>query len=939
MLLILRTIRYFLLYRSVYDVLRIKPVIRVLLEYLTLAQTFHHDYELSDCNQFKFKKNFLFRFSINEKRSIYFNQQFYLKNYPEIKVSDLLLHYCVIGHLEGRWPCQLFDTDWYRKNNRDIEHRSNPLVHFIKYGLLESRRPICHLDVSWYESSYSNDLLNSAFEDYSSNWLSKNRRPNPLFDSQFYYDKYKFDLHLYGNSLAHFIRHGVYYNHWPSNCCDTDAIRNKLFPSRSSIDVLTELNFDDNACEFWFESRYKIPDVMKSYLTLNRNCFYSLDAQSLFHAIEELYIYDEAKPIVSIIIPVFNKVIYTLRCIYSILLFGSKYKFEIIVVDDASTDSTSNFASIKHIKYLRNSINSGFIKSCNNGSYMASGDYLCFLNNDTVVTDGWLDELVEVITADNRIGLVGSKLVFPDGILQEAGGHIWNDCTPANTGKYESAEYFMYNYTRSVMYISGASILTKKEVFVNLGGFSEEYLPAYFEDTDYCMRLLSSGLLVKYVPTSEVIHYEGVSSGRSTECGVKSYQVNNAKRFKEKWECHCRIFPSKQYTPKQSIDLMRTNRLLFVDDFVPTPDKDAGSYIAFNTLLILQSMGYDITFVPTHGFGYSQRYNKLLNRIGIETIYGIDQEEFHDYLKQNSNCFEICFVARPENCRKYLSEIKMHNTEIKFVYETCDMHHLRLSRMAALNLDIKLLRNAEEVKFVEYAAMEYCDATIIRSSVEMQMLSNLSFHHKLHYFPLVTVCNKIDYPKWNERSGIAFIGGFNHNPNIDAVLYFSNEILPLIHSVKPDINFYVIGQNPPEAIRRLESKNIKVLGYVEDLVEILATVHATVVPLRYGAGVKGKIGASMAAGVPTVSTQIGIEGMGLTDGTNVLVGPDETRFAQNVLKLITDEETWKLIHENSISFADENWGSKTAVQSLNKVIESLGLEPPIKITQCKLHSI
>jgi GT2 family glycosyltransferase len=245
------------------------------------------------------------------------------------------------------------------------------------------------------------------------------------------------------------------------------------------------------------------------------------------------------KPVVSIIIAVYNNFAFTYNCLRAIVEHTNDiYPFEIILIDDCSTDETvSMLSQVQNLRIISNDQNMGFVLSCNKGASVARGKYLCFLNNDTVVQKGWLESMIELIERDNQIGIIGSKLVFGDGDLQEAGGIVWQDGETYHYGRRGSVKNKKYNYIREVDYCSGASFLILKSDFEKLKGFDEIYTPGYYEDTDLCFsvkHILQKKVI--YQPASVVVHFEGVTSGTNMLTGMKRFQRINALKFKNKWK-------------------------------------------------------------------------------------------------------------------------------------------------------------------------------------------------------------------------------------------------------------------------------------------------------------------------------------------------------------------------------------------------------------------
>lgn len=245
----------------------------------------------------------------------------------------------------------------------------------------------------------------------------------------------------------------------------------------------------------------------------------------------------QTDPLVSVVVPAHDHWEYTYSCLYAISQNTAEMPYEVIVGDDCSTDETKNILDhIGGIRVVRNGENLGFLRTCNSAASKAAGKYILFLNNDTNVQHGWLDALVDLIEKDNRVGLVGSKLVYPDGRLQDAGGILWNDGSCWIYGRWDDPQKEKYNSAREVDYLSGACIMIRKELWDSIGGFDERYSPAYYEDTDLAMEVRKRGFQVMYEPDSVVVHFEGVSCGRSEKRDTKLYQEINKGKFFKKWE-------------------------------------------------------------------------------------------------------------------------------------------------------------------------------------------------------------------------------------------------------------------------------------------------------------------------------------------------------------------------------------------------------------------
>ena len=252
--------------------------------------------------------------------------------------------------------------------------------------------------------------------------------------------------------------------------------------------------------------------------------------------------YDEARecrmgrlpavPVVTIVIPTYNNLALTTQCLKSIRDTTSGIPFEIICVDNASSDGTVEFLkreeSLNKLVLVSNGQNLGFAKACNQGAKLALGKYLVFLNNDIIALDGWLREMLKCMDGDASVGMVGSKLLYPQGTVQHAGVAFGEDGIPFHIYRFADPEAAYVNRTRELSAVTGACFLVRREVFSKLGGFDEKYENG-LEDIDFCLRIREQALRILYCPTSVLYHMESVSEGRFNKT------LDNCRYFSAKW--------------------------------------------------------------------------------------------------------------------------------------------------------------------------------------------------------------------------------------------------------------------------------------------------------------------------------------------------------------------------------------------------------------------
>lgn len=618
-------------------------------------------------------------------------------------------------------------------------------------------------------------------------------------------------------------------------------------------------------------------------------------------------------PHVTVVIPVYNHIAHTLACLRALAAHPPLVSVEIIVVDDGSGDATiDQLPQIAGLHYHRRASNGGFIAACNDGIALARGDFVVLLNNDTIPQPGWLDQLIDTFIQHPATGLVGAQLVYPDGRLQESGGVVFDDGSAWSYGRFESAIDPRYAYVRAMDYCSGAAIALPRTLLQTLGGLDRRYMPAYYEDTDLAFAVRAAGYLVLVQPASVVVHDEGTSNGTDTRAGVKAYQVRNQGVFAEKWQQPLTAQLPVGTVPGPALLHRAQRQVLILDESVPQPDRDSGSLRQFNLIRLLREEGAHVVFVPTRR-QHDGRHTQALQQLGVEVWYAPFLEGIGSWLRAHGARFAVVLLVRHYVAHACLPLLKRYAPQARTLFDTVDLHYMRERRGAELANDANLLRSAERTRVRELQIMSATDVTVLVSAAEQAQL-----HADAPHIRTALLSNLHDVvgsgPGFAQRRDVVFVGGFHHPPNVDAVQWFISAIFPQVRAQLPDVVFHCIGADPPNALKSLADQcpGVQLHGHVRDIVPFMDGARIAVAPLRFGAGVKGKINLSMAHGQPVVGTTCAVEGMHLRNGEDVCVADDADGFAAAIVRLYRDAALWQRLADNGLRNVAEHFSLDAA---------------------------
>ena len=626
------------------------------------------------------------------------------------------------------------------------------------------------------------------------------------------------------------------------------------------------------------------------------------------------------EPALSIVIPCYGQHEVTAQSVQAIASFPPSMPYEVLVADDAfETPFDPMQFHLTGVTVLRAENNLGFLHNCNAAVAATRGNRVLLLNNDTMVLRGSIDALWQTFERFENVGAVGAKLLYPNGRLQEAGGIIWRDGSGWNWGRDENADAPRFNYVRDADYCSAAALMVDKQIWDAVGGFDPRFAPCYYEDTDLCFAIRQQGKRVLYQPVAEVLHFEGVSHGTDVSEGAKAYQARNQLTFAQKWQRELASHAPNGEQPHKEADRGVAARILWLEACMITPDQDSGSLRTLRLLRLLLRLGCKVTFAADNLLA-DEPYAQHLRDEGIEVLHAPHVNSMGEYLCDHGGQYDVVTLCRHYIAIQHIDLLRDRHPGTQVWFDTIDLHYLRLRRQYQLDQASATLKMAQMAYREECEVVDKSDVTIVVSEVEVEELAKERPDAKV---AVISNIHEIaqDRPAFDARSGVMFVGGFQHPPNVDAVEFYANEIWPLVTERCPGLKTYIIGSRMPESLRKLgESRGLQMVGFAEDLTPYYESCAVAIAPLRYGAGVKGKVNQALSYGLPVVGSPVAVEGMGLTHEREAMVAETAEDFAESIVKVCSDPALWQTLSMNGGASLAGRFTPEVAEQALRAVL-------------------
>ena len=611
---------------------------------------------------------------------------------------------------------------------------------------------------------------------------------------------------------------------------------------------------------------------------------------------ETLALPQAAEPTVSVIVVLFNQAGLTHQALVA-LADQRDVAFETIIVDNCSTDDTSPMLDrIAGAEILRNDENRHFLAAVNQAAAQARGRYILLLNNDAVVQDGALAAAIARLDCDPTIGAVGGRIVLGDGRLQEAGCITFGDGSTIGYGRGRDPDASEFRFVRDVDFCSGAFLMIRAPLWRALGGFDSRYAPAYYEDTDLCLRLRQAGHRVVYDPAILVGHLEwGSSTG--PDAATEQMRRNQSVFLAQ----HRAALAGRP--PPRSANLLVERwavrsrpRILMIDNGVPHVVKGGGMPRARLMLHALDR--HHVTWFPLWQVEDDWRDVDATVPVGTEIMLGHGADRFEQFLDDRACVYDVILVSRPPNMA-WIQHLRRRRPGLfeglRLVYDAEALFALREIAQEAV-LGRPLARDEQRRRIVAEITLAGAADRVLAVS---QRDADWFVAAGLRDVRIVAhgLATRRDAPGPERRHGMLFIGALDpETPNEDGLVWFVRSIMPLLPA---DLVLSIIGECRSSAVAALASSRVRLLGQIDDVRPHYDAARLFIAPARFAAGVAAKVIEAACHGLPVVGSAVLARQLGWACGSEIVTARNAAEFAAGIRRLDRDDALWRRVQQRA----------------------------------------
>lgn len=847
-------------------------------------------------------------------------------------------HYLQVGDLQFRSGTWFFDPLKYLKCLFDGDVK-RPFRHYMNNIDQNTNIPSVFFDENWYINSYPNTIaeLNSglyvsALHKYLSSCFESKFDPSCFFSEEFYLESNPDVFEAvqsgrFSKGYEHFLLYGIQELRSPHPNIDLK----KFYHNSYVQDLLLNGRISD-VFVAWCVLNGKITKVEKILYESEESTKFSFQKKSSSLAINVARTkldFSFKNPLISVIVVIHNNFNMTIN---SLTALRSSYPNEIqlIIVDSASSDENRCIENyVINAKILRFEGNIGFIRSCNEAVKFICSPYILFLNNDTEIKWGSIQSAIKRFDNEIKIGVIGGKIIRTNGLLQEAGAIIYRDGSVEGYLRDCSPDAPEANFVRRVDFCSGAALFTRTELFRKIGGFDENYIPAYYEETDYCVKIWKSNYEVIYDPSINVIHYEYASSSikEGTDYINRNRYIFNSKhrdfllnkKIKSKLNSHL----------SRSIEKYGSKRILFIEDKIPLKSYGSGFSRSYDIINTLSTMQHEITLFPVFKSSSSavHLYEKFPD--SVEIMWDRDINDLEYFITMRSGMYDAIWICRTQNVGRIVPIIEKISHLIPLIEIIADTEAVSTVREEQHNR-LKGLPQKDYIPFEirlrsEFECLSIATKIVAVNDYDASLLKKNGFNN-------VYILGHVQTPNptpniWSERSDLLFVGAIHdyNSPNYDSIIWMTTVLWPKLEKFLPiDVNLIIVGHlgSGISFSSFPKSDRIKYIGKVDDIYYFYNRCRLFLAPTRFAAGIPYKIYEAASHGLPIVASNILCDQVKWNNDKEIISAENGNfqDFIEKIIDLYSNKTKWSEIRSGSFNkILIENCNS-FYVDSIKKII-------------------
>ena len=891
-----------------------------------------------------------------------FDENYYLSKYPDVARqiqlghwSSGFEHYAIIGALTDLSPTWFFDGEFYKNNCPDLNEENlrfggftDRYTHYLLVGIGERRAPHWavrfagrlkkeiefpssqddlkvflsdgdrieaffkpFLDYGWMKEKYDwgRAVTSSNFvKYYLLNVKAQQLSPSAYFDEKYYLSnepevQAAVDSGIFSGAYEHFIVYGM--NEWRRPFAGFDP----HYYFETNMKAATQVSTTQSPFFHFLNHRQNRRLSIAAPLAAmdiqehmgkgiyERRCALSVNQLGVLKIAPE-----GQKPDVSIIIIARENYEQTANCIIS-AVYSTKANLEIIVFDNASTDETKNLPSINpQIKYLRAEKNLGFTIAVNRAVEIATGRIILLLNNDLELTPRAIDLAVETLDADPTIGAVGAKIIRMHGRLQEGGSIVWRDGTCLGYGRDRDPLDGQVNFVYDVDFCSGCFLAIPRSDWEEMGGFDEAYAPAYYEETDFCLRVWERGKRVVYDPRIVVWHYEFGSSALREE--PLALMRRNQRYFAKKHHAFLAdcLPASVANIERAKVRHISGRRTLFIEDMIPDPTKGMGFVRSAKVAEILQDECGLVSILGLHNNKWPSYFPGDEHGRRQEILTNVNVANMDAFLAERIGVYDTIWLSRTHN----LTHLKNWRRACpEFFAKTqiiLDTEAIAASRRYAYAQLVGQPADLSDLLLQEMEHLEGVDHICVVNELDRAMLRQ-SFSERGLRIPVSILGHALPVqPKpapFTSRTDIVLVGSYAQmdGPNADGLLWFDRTVRPLLADLS-GVNFVIAGSKAAAFVKTANLlHHYNVISDPPDMTTVYENALIMVAPTRFAAGVPMKVHEAASHGVPVVMTDLLARQLGWLQEEIAATPAEPEPMAAAIRNLAVNAKAWRANQE------------------------------------------